>query len=256
MARLPEQSPMVAISPPKRGGVNLIPKENQQAWLMIYSDLVTVILAFFVLLQSLSTIDPEKYEIFTAGEVHEEIVLDERLEIVEKNEAIITKKRLAQLLKDEAMRKRVQKLLRRVKKDLKGGGLSHLVAAKADENLTMVTLRIKSSLLFKSGKGKIRSGADIIIDKVSRMVVGYPNVKVNIEGHTDNVPINTPKYSSNWELSASRAVNVLQRMIENGIETHDITATGYGDSVPVNDNSTRKGRAANRRILIHLHYDD
>jgi chemotaxis protein MotB len=228
---------------------------RQQAWLLVYADLITVLLTFFVLLQSLSTIDPIKFDLFTKGETDARVIpYDERLRLVEEDEAVISKKRLQMLQREELRRKRVERLLKRVQADLTERGLQHLVAVESDQKATRVTLQVKSSLLFNSGEGKIRGSAALVVDKLGRMVARYRSIATTIEGHTDNRPIRTRQYASNWELSTARAVNVLKRMIAAGVAASSILATGYGDEQPVADNDSEAGRAANRRILIHLRY--
>lgn len=232
------------------------PTQKQQAWLVVYADLITVILTFFVLLQSLSIIDPIKFDLFTNRErIVQEIPFDERLKIVEEDEAIISRVRLLALEKEEARKARVNRLFKRIKRDIYHSGIKHLVVASVDERFTQVTLRIKSALLFGSGEGEIGTEGALIVEKLARIISKHAAVFTNVEGHTDNQPIRTPRYASNWELSSARAINVLKHMIAHGVNPKQALATGFGDEFPVANNGTEKGRAANRRILLHLSYE-
>jgi chemotaxis protein MotB len=75
---------------------------------------------------------------------------------------------------------------------------------------------------------------------------------VTVEGHTDNTPINTPQFPSNWELSGMRASSVVRLFVENGVDPRRLTATGYADQRPVDDNATVEGRSRNRRVAITI----
>lgn len=94
----------------------------------------------------------------------------------------------------------------------------------------------------------------LIVDKLTKEFCQHNDLKINIQGHTDNIPINTVAYPSNWELSAIRATSVLRRMIDKCVDPSMITATGYGDRMPIAENDNPQGRATNRRIVILLEY--
>jgi chemotaxis protein MotB len=109
-------------------------------------------------------------------------------------------------------------------------------------------VRFMDDVLFDSGKADLTPKAREIINKVAE-IIRTNDKNVRIEGHTDNVPINTSRFPSNWELSTTRAVNVVKYLIEeNGIEAKRLSASGYSDQHPVDDNSTKEGRQKNRRV--------
>lgn len=107
-------------------------------------------------------------------------------------------------------------------------------------------------VLFDSGKAKVRSEAFGSLDKVARVLEeNVPNLTVGIEGHTDNIPIKSSGWKSNWELSTARALSVLHYLVDNkGISPERISAIGYGEYRPVASNDTREGRQLNRRVEI------
>jgi chemotaxis protein MotB len=112
-----------------------------------------------------------------------------------------------------------------------------------------VEVEIKTSILFPSGSARLVEGAVSILRDVSEILKGFPN-PVRVEGFTDNVPINTEVYPSNWELSAGRAATVVQVCAKNGVRPERLVALGYGEYRPVADNATPEGRSRNRRVVI------
>jgi chemotaxis protein MotB len=109
-----------------------------------------------------------------------------------------------------------------------------------------------ADILFDSGRSKVRQEATATLDKVSRVLVeNVPDLKIGIEGHTDNEPIKASGWKSNWELSVARALSVLHYLQdEKAVEGWRLSAIGYGEQQPVADNATREGRQLNRRVEI------
>ena len=108
---------------------------------------------------------------------------------------------------------------------------------------------VDTPVLFVSGKADLAPGAHAMLDEIAR-ISHESSLFVTIEGHTDNTPINTTEYSSNWELSTIRAINVLRYLQRQGISADRLSAVGYGEQKPVAANDTEAGRQKNRRIEI------
>ncbi len=137
------------------------------------------------------------------------------------------------------MEEELQKILE--ESELKG-------QVKLELNERGLLIRFLDSVLFDSGKADLKPQAMEIIDKVSGILKETPK-KVIVEGHTDNIPISTYKFPSNWELSTTRAVNVVKYMIDhNSIDPVRLSAAGYSDQHPISDNNTVDGRKNNRRV--------
>ncbi|WP_017429021.1 OmpA/MotB family protein [Vreelandella jeotgali] len=114
-----------------------------------------------------------------------------------------------------------------------------------------VTLRIDNSLLFSSGRARLTDqGRDVVAGLVD-MLESFSGL-ISIEGHTDNVPISTARFPSNWELSAGRAIAVLRHLSDKGIDLDHMRAVGYAATRPLEANATTEGRAANRRVELVL----
>jgi chemotaxis protein MotB len=115
-------------------------------------------------------------------------------------------------------------------------------------------LEIKSSILFPSGSARLTGQAIPVLEKVAKILKEFPN-PVQVEGFTDNVPINTTAYPSNWELSAGRAASVVHLFMKYNVRPERMVAIGYGEYRPIADNSTPEGRAKNRRVVLVIPAD-
>lgn len=110
-----------------------------------------------------------------------------------------------------------------------------------------VIIRVDGALLFDSGSAELRDTARAVFDTLAVTFSEYPDFQVDIRGHTDDLPITTARFASNWELSALRATSALRYFVDLGLPPGQFTATGYADRLPLEDNATPAGRAANRR---------
>ncbi len=205
---------------------------NQDSWLVTYSDMITLLLAFFVLMAAVSKVDPRLWEQIKKGLRSEILDEDTQTPLAE------IKHDLDSLLSEEIAKELVE-----IEFD--------------DEGIRM---QFASSAFYSAGSAKVQVGAQKIIKKVSAALtkIDYYKFAVDIEGHTDDVPIRTVQFPSNWELSVSRATNIIKDMIAMGIEPNRLKAAGYADTKPAVPNVDSLGvgipenRAANRRILIFI----
>lgn len=111
---------------------------------------------------------------------------------------------------------------------------------------------LATDILFGSGSASLSKDGKAAIAEVARLLADIPDRKFQVEGHTDNVPISTAQYPSNWELASSRAINVIRAMIDAGMPKDRISAASFGDSRPSQPNDSPEGKAANRRIEISI----
>jgi chemotaxis protein MotB len=110
---------------------------------------------------------------------------------------------------------------------------------------------LSDDVLFDSGKAEIKEKARPVLDNVASIIKSkVPDKDIGVSGHTDNVPIKHSHWKSNWELSSSRATNVLHYLVKRGVSPDKLSATGYGEHKPVASNATVSGRAKNRRVEI------
>jgi chemotaxis protein MotB len=213
-----------------------IPQEEQVAedWLVTYADAITILMAFFVMMFSISEPSPEKFDQVAGGILQE---------LEGKNAA----KAEALLVIAEEMKETVD-------------SFEESDSASMDSNDNGMTFNFKNNSMFKGGSAVVLPEAEPHLDRVAQMVslLGITNYKVEVEGHTDDVPIRTKQYPSNWELSAARAAAVVRWLISRGIDPTRLRAIGYGDTQPVAPNLNEDGegvpenREENRRIVIKI----
>ena len=221
--------------------------ENQERWLITYSDLITLLLAFFIMMYVFSKQDKEKYDqvvghlktIFTGGtgvsSASGATPGNRAFEIPIKS-VIDENKAIQQKLEEE-----VQKLPQEEKN-------GKTISVFSDER--GIVIRILDKTFFDGGKADLKAQAMGTLDGIAPVIKDIQN-QVRIEGHTDNVPINTREFKSNWELSSRRATEVVRYYIEKyGFSPLRISAVGYAEYRPVVPNDSPDNRAQNRRIEI------
>lgn len=208
---------------------------GQEAWLLTYSDVITLLLAFFVVLIAVSYVDLNLFEQLKEG-----------------------------LRSEISKTERVKTPLAEVKKDL-----DELLAEEKEQGVVDITLDrdgIKiffySNYFYDSGEAEMLDQGQAIVDKVREAMdkISDYQFNIDIEGHTDDVPISTERFPSNWELSVSRASNVVKYFIEHGMDADRLKASGYADTQPLVANRDSLGnpipenRAQNRRIVMRIYY--
>ena len=222
-------------------------------WLMTYADMITLILAFFVILFSFSTIDDEKFDLAVVS-------LKGALGILKSGQAVVEQeRRLPQEVSEappfELDWRQLREVQRRIEQLLKERGLEGIASLSIEER--GLVIRFADNVLFDSGKAELRPEAREVLDRIAVVLEDIPN-QLRIEGHTDNVPISTPEFPSNWELSTRRATSVLRYLVEERrISPRRVSAAGYGEHRPIGDNSTAEGRQLNRRVdivVLHMLY--
>jgi chemotaxis protein MotB len=125
----------------------------------------------------------------------------------------------------------------------------NLVSVKRNDY--WIALEMNSELLFLSGEASLSKKAQPVLKKIAQVINPLPNA-INVEGHTDNIPIDTLKFPSNWDLSSARATSVVQEFIKEGINPTRLSAIGYGEFHPIGDNKIEEGRFKNRRVILVL----
>lgn len=255
-------------------------------WMVTYSDLVTLLLCFFVLLFSMAVIDKQKFievansfrgtfqetdnggDMFnsnsggvrfgtlqknsTSNIVNEQDIKKERNQSqeIQKNGANqktkASENNIANIESTEV--KKLEQLQKELQAAVTSLKLDNYIKVINEENV--IILRIDSVVLFDSGSANIKNSGHEVLLKTGKLLKELEN-EVLIQGHTDNLPISTQLYPSNWELSTKRATNVVLFMIKTmGLNPAKLTATGNGEHRPIMDNDTEKNREKNRRIDI------
>jgi chemotaxis protein MotB len=234
--------------------------ENHERWLVSYADFITLLFAFFVVMYAISQVNEGKYRVLsdTLSSAFRNVPgsTSGAQPAVNPNApmpiAIPFRRPNLSPKVDEGQRVKKEKL-RSMAKDI-NDALAPLVKegkVRITEGALGITVDINASVLFAPGDARLDSGAVQALTAVAR-VLAPTDFPVTVEGHTDNTPINTPQFPSNWELSGMRASSVVRLFIESGVDPRRMTATGFADQRPVDDNASVEGRARNRRVAITI----
>ncbi len=211
---------------------------DKDRYLITYADLITLLLGLFIILYAISNIDLNKYK--KMMNVMGSIFGNEKVASASAGVLPTTGK--------SAVISALQKLKVKVSRVIKDNNLGDKFQVL--ENKRGVTLRIQDRLMFPSGKAKLNNNFKKILLQVAKILQTVKN-DIRVEGHTDNVPIKSKLYPSNWHLSVARALNTAYFLIhEGGLNPDKISIVGYAAYRPIADNSTPEGRAKNRRVDI------
>ena len=230
-------------------------------WMLTYGDMVTQLLAFFVLLFTFSSVDVQRFqEVMSAiqhsfmgrsgilmGTVEPVPAEGQHLDVAQVLEQLSEQmdEREAAVL---GMLHDLEETYEKVKAFLQSAGLEDDIQLRLEER--GIILELPERILFDSGQAVIKQEFLPTLDILVGLLVELPN-QIIVEGHTDNVPIKTYLYQSNWELSVARSVSVARYLVEErGINPRRMVATGYGEHHPIDTNETAEGRANNRRVTL------
>ncbi len=222
-------------------------------WLTTFNDLVTLLMVFFVMLFTMSSIDAKKMQDF-------QFALQSGLGLLEAGRMVDVTIKTPQPIEDMAHINTQPEGTKKPKNERLSGLLSKelLKSLEADFGIQVTHTQqgtrftFEDQILFDFGKATISPAGHGLLAQLARAIQRVPDA-VRVEGHTDNVPIHTKRFPSNWELSVARAVNVVKYFAEVGkIDPRRLSAVGYGESRPLVANNTSANRQKNRRVEILL----
>ena len=210
-------------------------EEGSPAWMATFADMMSLLLTFFILMYAIASQN-------TARVLHEVLGIEEKsLGVIDLIDTITIQKSLQELTGLNNPN---------ILDDM--DDIAEDSAMAVDTNEAKVVVRVPGANLFKLGQADLQLSARPVLDGVIAVVRKYPDYKIHIQGHTDDDPISTEKFPTNWELSAARATAVLRYFFDKGIEPEKMTATGYADTFPLASNDTDQGRSLNRRVEFVL----
>lgn len=252
---------------------------NQERWLISYADFITLLFAFFVVMYSISQVSDSKYRVLSETfveafnqpantrknsepqdstsasgdsiapiDVTKQTVHDEQLAAIddhstdtvfpvpEQDEPIKTSDELTQI--SDLVTEKFTQLIN-----------DQMIQVSSNE--LWLQIELKDSILFSSGSADTSEQAQKIFDEIAGILKNYSN-PVQVEGFTDNIPIKSVKYPTNWELSTARASAIVKYLAGKGVAPERLSAVGYGEYQPVAANDTDQGRAQNRRVAIMI----
>ena len=257
---------------------------NHEAWAIPYGDLITLLLAFFVVMYAISSVNEGKYRVLSdslfaafrgaprtlqpvqVGEKQVGSGADVKTTLVEqamldgqprsmlaavpvKTGMPDPKQAEAALInaRQSARAKALQQVADQVAKAMDDLVKANLVMVRRTD--FWIEVEIKTDILFPSGSAQLQSSAVGVIEKLGEALAPFPNA-IRVEGHTDNRPIKTVAFISNWELSAARAGSVVRVLASKGVEPGRLAVIGYGENRPTHPNDTPEGRNSNRRVVV------
>lgn len=233
------------------------------SWMTTYSDLMSLLLTFFILLYSMSNIDAEKFkniayslQIALSGGGSEYIFDQDGLDdsvlppTSEEGEDIIDDEPIL----NEPISPAIVEMYNKVSEYLVENNLGADVSVRMQSEGVFV--EIKDAILFEPGSAELKESGIELLDKLEGLLKDFDN-KIVVEGHTDNVPSRTYLYPTNWELSTARAVSVLRYLTEQkGIDPKRLSARGYGEYSPIAPNDTPENRTKNRRVNLLIVFEE
>lgn len=233
--------------------------ENHERWMVSYADFVTLLFAFFVVMYAISSVNEGKYRVLSDSMLQAFRSADNQPGATVVTPPLAAGAVVVPVISHqpkanpelEAKRAEYRQRMRdmaeegkRVLAPLVRGG-----QVRITEGVNGISIEINASALFNPGDAQLGVDAVRALRAVAE-VISKGSFPIKVEGHTDTLPISTPYFPSNWELSAARASSVVRLFVESGVSPARLTAAGYADQRPVADNATPDGRARNRRVTI------
>ena len=268
-----------------RGGrgrhAHAVAHENEERWLLTYADMITLLMALFMVLFSISSVNISKYQtlqqslksafsgsILTGGKAIMQSGSESTSAHTPATAAVpsivpltpnvpkpadTTAAQISKAMLSAAASKAEQANFEHLKTKLNSFAHAHGFGSEVHATITRQGLDVRvltDKLLFDSGSATLQSAGDPLLSEVAGLLKVEGNHPITVEGNTDDVPIANSAYPSNWELSTARATTVVRYFIAQGVPAERLGAAGYSDLHPVASNSTATGRALNRRVDI------
>lgn len=231
-----------------------IEHDNHDRWLVSYADFVTLLFAFFVVMYSISSVNEDKYKSFgnalntafnkagTSPEGASGVSEQGTLFMVDR-----------QTVRLGEQQRKIQAHMKKL-----GEGLSQVMSDLIDQRQVSVNqtkrgveIDISANALFRTGEATLQPATLELLRQVAAVLV-KEELAIEVEGHTDDVPIATTQFPSNWELSSARASSVVRMLIESGVPEKRLVVVGLASNQPLAANDTSEGRARNRRVTITI----
>ena len=252
-----------------------VPAPGSPAWMATFSDLMNLLLCFFVLLFAMSTVDAQKlqqvaasfnedFSIFEGGAtaIGDGILISNGVsQLNELDQYINSTGKTAESEEDvdafEEFEKQQlaesEQLAEQIQEAVDESQFANEI--EIDFTSQYVSLNLNGALLFDSGSAELKEEAKPLLDKIGQLLGRYAQSTIEIEGHTDNVPIHNSRFADNNELSSFRALSVFNYFMETTfLDPANLKHSGRGEYVPVADNNTPEGRAQNRRVEIKIYH--
>ncbi|WP_193074820.1 flagellar motor protein MotD [Pseudomonas sp. FME51] len=232
---------------------------NNERWMVSYADFITLLFAFFVVMYSISSVNEGKYKVLSdslIGAFSQTAKTIDPIQIGEHMPRSVvplpeTAPQASMVTAQTGSSGAANDPLEDIAEAMQAafGELISVGDLQVHANELWIEIELNSGLLFPSGDALPLDAAFALIERIADILTPYDN-PIHVEGFTDNVPISSMTYPTNWELSAARAASVVRMLSAGGIDAARLAAVGYGEHRPVGDNTTAAGRRANRRVVL------
>ncbi|WP_035057453.1 flagellar motor protein MotD [Andreprevotia chitinilytica] len=239
--------------------------DNHERWLVSYADFITLLFAFFVVMYAISSLNEGKYRVLSESMVNafRKEPTSSQNPIRLPNQIVPGAPQKLSPPRESAARSDNPKLMeeRRKMQGMAGdirGSLGQLIdqgKVRVTQSKRGIAVEISDSVLFQTGRADLQPNSVEVLRGVANLVKDSDNL-IQIEGNTDNQPINSVQFPSNWELSAARAASVVRLFVQTGVAPQRLVAIGYGEFRPQDSNDTVEGRARNRRVTLNILADN
>jgi chemotaxis protein MotB len=232
--------------------------DSHERWLVSYADFITLLFAFFVVMYAISQVNEGKYRVLSDA-LLQAFKADGHAAPVDRPPAPKDPPlsphtaELAAQSPEASARSQANARMKAIAQDVLLA-LESLVKegqVRVTESPLGISVEINASVLFKSAQAELEPASVRALTAVARVLAGVPN-QLQVQGHTDNAPIATPQFPSNWELSGARASSVVRLFIASGVPPERLVALGYAETRPMEPNSTLDGRSRNRRVTVMI----
>ena len=233
-----------------------IEHDNHDRWMISYADFVTLLFAFFVVMYAISSVNEEKYKTFSNS-----------LNIAFTKQPITVPSGVVHTQQDQMLNAMVDRRTarlgeqqRKIQERMKNlaSGLSEVMASLVSQRTVSinqtkrgVVIDISASMLFRTGEATLQPGMLGVLRQVAA-VLGKEELPMEVEGYSDDIPIATAQFPSNWELSSARASSVARMLIDNGVPAKRLAVVGLASNQPLVPNDSQENRARNRRVIITI----
>ncbi len=236
--------------------------ENLERWLVSYADFITLLFAFFVVMYSISSINEGKYRVLSDTMVAAFNTPPKTMQPIQVGEQGVSGPP-SPVTSEHATPTMQPGVIQQLAQTARSSDMGHIAndfehalapmikagLINVKHNDLWVEIEINTSILFDSGSATLENDAVPVLKQLADVLKKYPNA-IQVEGFTDNVPIDTSIFPSNWELSAHRAASVVHLFMDQGVQPDRMAAIGYGEYRPIADNATAAGRRKNRRVVV------
>jgi len=232
--------------------------DNTDRWMVSYADFVTLLFAFFVVMYAMSSVNEGKYRVL-ADTMTEAFKVAPKspdpIQIGKESKVVSSSKPANEIIPPINILPKSQRTYEREMKQI-AETVSKAVQPLIDQGLIKVTqnklwveIEMNTSILFASADSELEEEAFPALKALANVLKKLPN-SIDVEGHTDNLPINNEQFPSNWELSAARAASVVHLFTQYGVNPRRLSSIGYAEFRPISNNATAEGRLRNRRVKV------